>query len=425
VTKQQLRTFLQNDAGKVGKQLDNYFDPPPPPPHKPPPDRSTAAGQLMQTLMLHAHRLPGCANAPFTVRCANVMAYWMASDVYGKAGEKGYSPEKDAASLIAQIVNGDPYGAQEDGRRWVTPFWAKSHATAAPASAPAPTAPMRAHRPAGDRDKHLATFRRVLEAIEPDAFGRRTYTLEYLADKMKAARCAAAPRTIQSYLKTLRDTEEIVTAQIGGNGMPYAVLTRCFGGADNYQNHVKTNTKPDEIGGAVQRTDERMLTPKDAESTHNAKEDHQNPSAPAALPAGWVRRVPGFDDSAEPEAGCYDPAHVTLASWRDPRTMRVPPEPIDRTAPPRHSRRQRRQKGQESFLGRDGIAAKIARRKRHGEAPAPTPYRPRAALVTEDLPEPPPAAAPAGAHSAGAPLPAPAGALTPAQRMAARRARAR
>ena len=32
-------------------------------------------------------------------------------------------------------------------------------------------------------------------------------------------------------------------------------------------------------------------------------------------------------------------------------------------------------------MGRDGLAAKIARRKRHGEAPTPAPYRPRAGTV--------------------------------------------
>jgi len=94
---------------------------------------------------------------------------------------------------------------------------------------PAPAPPRPAHRPVGDREKHLATFRRVLESTEPDDFGRRTYTLQYLADRMKAARCEAKPRTIQSYLHALREAGEIVTAQIGGNSRPYAVLTRCFG----------------------------------------------------------------------------------------------------------------------------------------------------------------------------------------------------
>ena len=73
-------------------------------------------------------------------------------------------------------------------------------------------------------------------------------------------------------------------------------------------------------------------------------------------------------------------------------------------------------------MGRGGaIAAKIARKKRHGAAPVPTPYRPRAQLVIESLPEPPAAAAPAGAQRGGAPLPGPQ--AGPAQRMAERRRR--
>jgi len=432
VTKKQLRTFLQNDAGPVGRQLDTYFDPPPPPPHKPPPDRSTAAGQLMQTLMLHAHKLPGCANAGFTTRCANVKAYWMAADSFGKASEKGYNQEKDGDSLIAQIVSGDPYG---DDRRWTTPFWAKSHATATPAAAPEKAAPRPAHRPAGDREKHLATFRRVLGSIEPDAFGRRTYTLAYLVDRMKAARCAAAPRTIQSYLKALRDAGEITAHdQIGGNGSPYAVLTRCFGGADNSQKRVETAPESPTIGGADQIADERILVPQNAETPPQCKEDHQNPGAPADAPGG-ASYEPGRDWTAG--------GRLDLSGWRDPRAMRVPEEWIDRLPSPR-PRRQPRQKGQRTIEAElrepmaerqarernariDRLAANIARAEAAGQQPAkraerlaglraqgaklrpsdpliPTPYRPRAGVVLETLPEPPAAAAPAGAQGVGDPL---------------------
>lgn len=272
---QQLRTFLQNDAGPVGKQLDTFFD------QRQPFNRSDKAGSLMQTLMLYAHKLHGCANAPFTVRCANVKAYWMAADSFGKAGDKGYNQDKDGDSLIAQIVNGDSYG---DGRRWIVPFWAKSQATSAPAPLPTPETPRPAHRPAGDRNKHLVTFRRVLEAIEPDDFGRRTYTLAYLADRMKIARCACAPRTIQGYLKTLRDAEEIVTAQIGGNGTPYAVLTRCFGDAIKSEKRVEIVPESPVSGGADPTAKQSVLTPQNIESTPICIEDHQNTGAPLALP---------------------------------------------------------------------------------------------------------------------------------------------
>jgi hypothetical protein len=253
----------------------------------------------------------------------------------------------------------------------------------------------------------------VLEAIEPDAFGRRTYTLDSLAHKMKAVRCPAKSRTIQSYLKALRSTDEIVTAQIGGNGTPYAVLTGHFGGADNSQKRVETTPELPMFGGADRIAEERILTPQNAETSPQCKEDHQNPSTPTPAPQaahsgeivaelGGAFYVPGRDWT--------NGGRLDLSGWCDPSEIRIPSEPIDRT-PPRDFRRQQRQKGQESFLGRGGaIAAKITRKKHHGEAPAPAPYRPRAALVTESLPDPPAAAAPAGAQGAGAPLPAPAGA---------------
>ena len=128
------------------------------------------------------------------------------------------------------------------------------------------------------------TFRRVLESIEPDAFGRRTYTLAYLEERMKIARCAVALRTIQGYLHDLRNAGEIVTAQIGGNGTPYAVLTRCFRGADNYQKRVETDPKPDTFWGADQIAEERILTPQTAETPLQCKEDHHNSIAPADVP---------------------------------------------------------------------------------------------------------------------------------------------
>jgi hypothetical protein len=83
-----------------------------------------------------------------------------------------------------------------------------------------------------------------------------------------------------------------------------------------------------------------------------------------------------------------------LLEWRDPTAMRVPEEWIDRRPPPQHARRQPRQKGQDSFLGRgQDVKATYQRRKTHGTAPTPAPYRPRTRLEMEDLPEPPPAAA--------------------------------
>lgn len=286
VTRQQLRTFLQNEAGKVGRQLDSYFD-------QPPRNRSDAAGSLMQNIMFFARRLPGCANASFHTRCANVMAYWMAAKSFGKADDKDYSQEKDGWSLIAQIVNQDSYG---DGKRWACPSWVDgTTATAAPAPTPAPVAPRPAHRPAGDRSKHLAAFRRVLEAIQPDTFGRRTYTLDYLADKMKAARCKVGTRTIQSYLHELREKGEIVTAQIGGNSMPYAFLKPCFGDAINYQKRVEIAPESPVDRGADRTQEQPILTPQSTETTAQCKEDHQDTSVPPPRPGRAAIVAEAFD----------------------------------------------------------------------------------------------------------------------------------
>jgi hypothetical protein len=444
VTRQQLRTFLQNEAGPVGKQLDTYFD------QRQPFNRSDKAGSLMQNLMFFARKLPGCANASFTTRCANVMAYWMAAKSFGKADDTDYSQEKDGWSLIAQIVNQDPYG---EGQHWKCPSWVDSTtATAAPATPPARAA----HRPAGDRNKHLVTFRRVLEAIEPDDFGRRTYTLEQLAERMKIARCAVAPRTIQNYLRDLRENGEIVTAQIGGNGIPYAVLKPCFGGANNYEKRVETDAKPDNFGGANEIAEQGILTPQSVETPPVCIVDHQDTCAPTSEPGG-AAYVPGADWTAG--------GRLDLSGWRDPSEIRIPSEWIDRTPPPRHFRqRQPRQKGQRTIEAEmrepmadrqardldariERLTANIAHAEAAGQQPAkraerlaelraqrdkgyasapliPTPYRPRAALLPlEDLPEPPAVAAPAGAQSAGAPLPGPQAGVTPAQLMAERRRR--
>lgn len=384
VTRQQLRTFLQNDAGKVGRQLDSYFD-------QPPRNRSDAAGSLMQNIMFFARRLPGCANAPFHTRCANVMAYWTAAKSFGKADDKDYSQEKDGWSLIAQIVNQDPYG---EGKRWACPSWVDgTTATAAPAPQPAPEAPRPAHRPAGDRAKHLVTFRRVLEAIEPDDFGRRPYTLAYLEERMKIAHCPARPRTIQSYLKRLRGDGdgEIVTAQIGGNGMPYAILTRHFGGADNYQKRVETDAKPDNFGGADQIAEQGILLLQSAESPLQCKVDHQNTRVP-------THQLPIAPTAVE-DLVARDLA-ILREAYRDLRPL-TPEE-----------RAKKRKPQQKRFIPRKGqqLDTRYSLAS-HGEGAAPTACRPRPApLPLETLPDPPASAVPAGTRGAGAPLLAPAGA---------------
>lgn len=288
-SEEELIGFLLAHCGPVGKQLAALFS------ERGSFDRSAAAGNLMQCLMYNARKLPGGASL------RTVMAYWMAAKSYGKASDRDYNQVKDGCSLIAQIVHGD---MKKNGKPWIRPSWVSgSTITSAPAPIPAPEPARPAHRPAGDREKHLATFRRVLEAIEPDDFGRRTYTLEYLADKMKIARCAVAPRTIQSYLKALRDAGEIVTAQIDGNGQPYAILKPCFGGADKSEKRIKPSAESPVNRGANEIAPERILTPQTAESSAVCIEDHHKTSAPPL--------------------SAYDLARTFFASAVDPLTGEV------------------------------------------------------------------------------------------------------
>lgn len=274
VSTQQLKDFLLAHCGDAGQKRVNAFDTAG--------DRSEDAARLMLTLLYGAYKLP--CGPSFHERCRTVMAYWMAAKSYGKADDKDYNQEKDGCALLAAIIHGD---TMKSGKAWIPPYWAGSRTTSEPAvetdKGSQATITRPAHRPVGDHAKHLATFRRVLESIVPDDFGRRTYTLAYLAERMKAAHCPAKPRTIQSYLKELRGdgtNGEIVTAQIGGNGRPYAVLTSQFGGAIKSQKRVETGAKSPAFGGANEIAPERIQTPQSADLSPQCKEDHQNPSAP-------------------------------------------------------------------------------------------------------------------------------------------------
>jgi hypothetical protein len=387
-TRADLRRFLQNDAGAVGKQLDAYFD-------RPPHNRSDEAGNLMQNLMFFARKLPGCINAPFTVRCANVKAYWMAADSFGKAGEKGYNQDKDADSLIAQIVNEDPFGPKEDGRHWKCPSWVPGNtATSAPAAPPVPEAPRPAHRPAGDRAKQIARFKRLLKhRWEDETTGRFYYFVDDLDDW--AARCGVSRRSIQSYLTEIEAGEQIERGQEGGRGgRPWMLIKPAFFGMQvTPETAPKAVPEPDKIDAlwhADPAADSGILTPRSAESTPVCKVDHQNTCAPATSPSA----LPTVEDLVTRELAALQ------GLYRDLR-----PRPPDQRAAQRPHRQQR-------FIPRreQQLVKQFARQEQHGIAPAPAAYRPRAApLPLESLPEPPQATAPAGAQGAGAPLPVPAG----------------
>jgi hypothetical protein len=420
-----LRTFLQNDCGAVGKHLDALFD------ERGSFDRSAAAGNLMQTLMLHAHKLPGCANASFMVRCANVMAYWMVAKSYGKASDKDYNQEKDGNSLIAQIVHGD---MRDTGKPWTQPFWTKGNANQiAPAAAPEPLPkPSRpAHRPAGDQEKQIARLKRLLERRAFDGYGKLYYCTDDLAEYLNVSR-----RCAQNYLHILASggAPQIERGQDAGpGGRAWLILLPAFWGANNSAETAKKVEKPAPNWGANENAEQPIETPQTADQTPQCKGDHQHPSAPPPAPAG----------AAEPGGASYDPRRDWSSGGRAGFTghvrrfghplgdARMRPEPAPLADQHRFAgghvpvpasvvlvrllarrRRQPRPPGQQSFIGRDGVAAKYKRRKRHGDAPLPTPIpRPRARFVMLDeaLPEVGPASPAPGAQASCGDPPPPAG----------------
>jgi hypothetical protein len=94
-------------------------------------------------------------------------------------------------------------------------------------------------------------------AIEPDDFGRRTYLLNALAERLKILR-----RTLQADINTLRDDGEIATGQIDGNGRPYAVLTCHFEGANKSPKADKTASPISENWGTREAPIERTTVTK-------------------------------------------------------------------------------------------------------------------------------------------------------------------
>ncbi len=378
VTRARLRTFLQNDAGQVGKSLDALFDL-----HKPF-NRSDAAGTLMQNLMFFARKLPGCANAPFTTVCANVKAYWMASDSFGKAGDKGYNQDKDGDSLIAQIANGDPFGPTDDAKRWRIPHWVTGAQIPAHAPEPAPEAPRPAHRPAGDRAKQITRLKRLLTyQWEATVTGKFFYFVDDLDDW--AGRCGVSRRSIQSYLTDLETDGQITRGQESGRagGRPWMQIEPAFFGMqvtpEEASKAVPEPDKNDAVWNADQIAVLRSTTPQSAETTCNAKEDHQNTCEPSAPTRQPLDELVARDQAALAEM------------WQGLRPL------------PAEQRRARQKRfipyKAQHIDGRYSVT-------NHGEAPAPTPHREKLRPPPlESLPEPPAAAAPAGAQGAGVPLP--------------------
>ena len=380
-------------------------------------NRSDRAGNLMQTILLFIRR--AYPNAGFLELCQRSYMLWRTADSFGKALEKDYTAERDGASLLAQIIHGDPYEGGD--RKWAIPFWAKAHPTPAPQPEPTPTPARPAHRPAGDQDKQIAKLKRTLERWQFDSADKIYYYVDDLAQLLKVERRAA-----QNYLHILEKEQKVIERgqDRGRGGRAWLILLPAFWGADNSEKPAETAPESLAFWGADTTPIERVQTPQSADHTPQCKGDHQNLCAPAR-PPGWVTVASGFDDSDQPMLGSYDPRYCYTPGpgWLDPSRPRLRPDaPATSTAaahPRRLPRTRRRIKGQASFLAHGGeqVGKRYQRRAHVGEVPAPTPYRRPARMPEAVLPEPPAPGAPVGAHGSGDLPSAPAGAPPPAGSM--------
>ena len=287
VKRAQLRTFLREQCGKVGAHLDALFT------EKSGFDRSAAAGNLMQTLFFHIHKI--APKGSYSERCALAYAYWLAADSYGKAADKDYNQQKDGCALLAAILHED---CKLSGGNWRAPFWAKAHPTPTTQPEPEPTPARRAPgRPAGPREKQIERLKHILARRwndDPEYF----YYFNEDLDNW-AARCGVKRRAIQNYLKALELDNQIKREQEGGpGGRPKMTLLPAFWDANNSEQTTKSIEKSAEVWGANGSAIESISTPQNADTSPQCKGDHQNLCAPAPEP-----------EPAPAGAGCDQPKY--------------------------------------------------------------------------------------------------------------------
>jgi hypothetical protein len=233
-------------------------------------------------------------------RCAMVAAMAISTGANGKEQDKDYRIDRDTAVLIAKIIHGDRFETpNKDGTygHWTIPAWVKGQPLPKPERTPTPpNEPAKpTNRATQRRDLRLAALRRKLSAIEPDEFGRRRFLIE---------RISPAPRrTAQPDLKSLRDHGEIATAQIDGNGTPYAVLMSGFGGAKPCREAHTLTVNPAELWGANAEPMQRTPMPDTTDQTAYAIEEEEHLKS-APLPGGLTFWIGG---------ACYDPRDDTSA----------------------------------------------------------------------------------------------------------------
>ena len=249
-------------------------------------NRSDTAGNLMQTILLFIRRAYPAAGFVECIQRSYML--WRAAESFGKASDKDYNAERDGASLIGQIIHGDPYGPN-DTRQWKRPHWAEAHPTppaavAAPEPSVRPTRP--AHRPAGDRDKMRRKIRRYIELRAFETDGKLYYSASDLADAFGIAK-----RTMQTYLAEI---PEITRGQDGGSGGRAWLVWCADNSEDSPASKTKAVTEPcknEDPRGADTSAVQSIQTPQSDNCTLVSIVDHQDLSVPitarpAAAPAG-------------------------------------------------------------------------------------------------------------------------------------------
>lgn len=264
------------------------------------PDRSTAYGNFIQSLMLHAIPL----GASTEERCAMVAAMAIGTGANGKEQDQDYRVERDTAAIIAKIIHGDRFETpNKDGtyRHWTTPAWVNG-AKLPPAPPPEPTK-RAAHRPAGDKDKQIARFKRILaRRWEDDPTGKFFYFADDLDDW--GARLGVKRRAIQGYLTQLEAQGQIRRGQESGRagGRPWMIILGAFWDANNSSATAQTTAKPPPTRDAHATPAQRIRTPETANNTVQCikVEEHQKPAhLPAADPDDWADYWAGAERAAD------------------------------------------------------------------------------------------------------------------------------
>jgi DNA-binding transcriptional ArsR family regulator len=282
-----------------------------------PRNRSDAYSQLVQCLMYHATGL----GRDLYERCRTVAAMAIHIGAAGKERERTYKIINDTAALIARIIHGDAFLNDPD-RHFGIPRWVNTpEIPARPALTTQPQPAQRtAHPHARDRQKNIKRLLRILRKLPIREYGKRYISLDELAEWLGLSR-----RTIQDYLKELRERGIIHSGQDGGNGPLYIIIIEpptppkdsCrHAGSAKLEPHTAVENLTER--SAEVAPDKPIATPENSDQHLQCSEELGAPkgSAPTAalLAPGPVEVAPALADEQAELVGASDEALEDLAS---------------------------------------------------------------------------------------------------------------